>query len=1110
MQGNLKSYHLNKGSDQATDHNGGLDAAVPSKISLLLPYKSLKTPSTDFAPASVSVEINPTEISVDAAQLADESHRQALIIATCTGLFFRYSGQSVIPLVLQSDALDGHARHLYLKTQAAMSIKALCEQIDSQMQSAVESTVPPAPDREIPLAIVFNSGLEKQADSALQADLSLIFTLRKEHWLIQLRYNQSLFQRQIMQQLAAHLKQCLYSVELRQPLKSMAILSSAEIQRLRQLGEGPAHTFSQLFPHQLIEQHARNRAQSQAVIFQKQSLNYATLNQQANQLARLLIQQGATGDSRIMVMLEPCLEVPLILLAIFKLGATYVPLEPSYPKARMQTIYQDTEAAITITQSHLLDSLEQVCHKPHSLCVLESLIEALPAYAADNLNCDIDENQLAYIYYTSGTTGKPKGVMASYQNLRHYIQVAHKQFGYSAEDIIPCVARFTFSISMFELLSPLYAGGQLLVLPRNHILDPACMSQTLQTVTAAHIGPALLKSITHYIESNVIPLKNFANLRHISSGGDMIPPELLTQLQTLFVNAEHYVIYGCSEISCMGCRWFIPTNKSVKQTFVGQPFENVQVILVDDDDNLVPQGVVGNVCFAGHGVVKGYLNRDELHAEKFFQFDGRTFYRTGDRGRWHLNGQLELLGRLDFQIKLRGMRIELAELEYHLRRCPGVKDGVIACRQTTGGEKILIAYYVAENPPKLTKDNIRYHMAEQLPDYMVPAIYQQLTQLPLNANLKVDRNALPEILSTNSRQGTLASSAPEKFLSLWFQRELHVERVFVEDNLFELGGDSFLAMNLILDLEKQFAVTLTGMDIVRESICVLARRLAPQSEQASIPIEQTATRKVAPFETFYFGDSDALFGIFHPPQIEYPRSPILICPPMANEHPRSYFFIRYLAEQLCAEGHPVLRFDYFATGNSSGRAEEATIARWQQDQLTAFQHLAHRVPNRRIIVIAARLGALLWLTLSDKPETRQLILWDPIVDGQAHINLLRAMHRKKVAKLFTIKGPWFREPLAGKTQLAGFSYSPATLDAICTLSLAPEHFSSLPGLDWLACENLSEQKEYYQMLTAHLPQSQFIPLKSAPYWYQDFLTDDGLSHPELMQQLARLVDQVPL
>ncbi|PZO39802.1 MAG: amino acid adenylation protein, partial [Pseudanabaena frigida] len=491
--------------------------------------------------------------------------------------------------------------------------------------------------------------------------------------------------------------------------------------------------------HQYIEAHAISHPDAIALRFKHSSSTYGQLLEYTNQLAYYLNCLGVSNDDRVAVCLDPSLEVAVCLLAIFKVGGVYVPLEPSYPLERLADILAEVQPSVLITQTHLLPNLP--VSSEHVFCIDRDWhkIHALPS---QSLECKISPQQTAYIIYTSGTTGKPKGVMVSHSNLLHYILVAREKYGFHSQDVMPAIARFTFSISFFELLSPLVAGGTLLILERDRILDFKRMALVLEQITAIHAGPSLLRALLSYIEQEQIAPQQFQKLRHISTGGDLVPVDILDRLKKVFQDAEIFVIYGCSESSCMACTYAVPRQADIAKSLVGTPFNNVSIRLYDEDQSIVPIGSTGEIYIGGAGIAKEYLYRDELTQTKFITIDGVRFYRTGDLGRFDADGNLEVLGRSDFQIKLRGIRIELNEIETFLRRAPGVKDGVVGSCDLDSGEKGLVAYVVLHQG-EFSIPDIRRFLMSKLPDYMIPNMFMQLDALPLNINLKVDRIALP-------------------------------------------------------------------------------------------------------------------------------------------------------------------------------------------------------------------------------------------------------------------------------------------------------------------------------------------------------------------------------
>jgi len=845
--------------------------------------------------------------------------------------------------------------------------------------------------------------------------------------------------------------------------------------------------------HRVVAQHAVATPDAIAARYRDRSLTYRQLDRWSNQMARALVARGARAEARIAVCVEPGFDILVALLGILASGAVYVPIDPTYPAARIRAILDDTQPTLIISRAHLIERLALTDFPTLSL----DDAAALDALDDTQFQVAIDPSQTAYIYYTSGTTGRPKGVMASHANLIAYIQVALDRYDIDHHDIIPAIARFSFSISMFELMSPLVAGGTVIILDRDHVLDPVRMAKTLGEVTFFHAGPSLLKHLLPYLGHHAIDL---ANVRHASSGGDMIAPELLETLKQVFVCAEVFVIYGCSEISCMGCTYPVPRNAIVTRTYVGRPFDNVDVRVLDAALQPVPIGVKGEIVFSGVGVVKGYWHRDDLTAEKFVMLDGKRCYRTGDVGRFHDDGWLEMLGRNDFQIKVRGMRIELAEVEYHLRRAPHVQDAAVMARDSANGDKVMAGYVVfdtalADRTAALAE--VRRYMVDQLPDYMVPSAYVELERLPLNHNMKLDRNSLPEPGRADQRFGADKRSAETKtesyFAALWMKM-FRIDFVGLDDNFFELGGDSLRAMELIVEVDRDLHVGLEGMDVLRESLEVLAAICDRRLGRPAKPARTTAGTTTA-IEPFY---RDGLYCVLH--LAAHPSGhAALICAPLGQESVRAHFVLTRLAKLLAGRGTSVLLFDYYGCGDSLGEDVDGTCARWRRDITTAKGELVRRTCATRVTAIGVRLGAT--LLSNARLDVARLVVWDPIVEGSAYYAELADLHRRCVRGLQHLRLGRPPQRLLGAEELLGATYSDAMLRELRALRLVR---SAVP-LRWLATHDAARQRASFKALGGDRLEMLDVDCAWADLTRsEDLLADNGIA-----RALAALVEEDP-
>jgi amino acid adenylation domain-containing protein len=570
-----------------------------------------------------------------------------------------------------------------------------------------------------------------------------------------------------------------------------------------------------------------------AAVFEGRSLTYGELDQRSNKLARYLVARGVLPGTRVAVCVRPALDIQIALLAIFKAGGVYVPLDPSHPEAYQARILDDAQPAIVLTQSKLstlpsLARFDKLCFDA-DWALVEGMSPEAPAV-------EVTLNHPSHLLYTSGTTGRPKGVLATHANLAHYVHVARKIYGFRSDDIFCSLARYTFSISLFELVSPLCCGAAIRLLTRDDVLAPDRLTETLREVTVVHAGPSLLGSLFQYLRSNPSLPRSFPNIRHASSGGDLVPPHLLEEMKQVFENAELFVIYGCTEVSCMGTTYPVSRLAKVGRTFVGKPFPDVAVRVVDGQGNLVPIGVVGEICFAGKGVVPGYLDQPGLTAEKFAEVAGRRFYQTGDLGRLHSDGNLEILGRRDFQVQLRGIRIELVGIENAIREARLAVQCAVVVKRLSDDDARLVAFVVG--PREATIAGFRRALSAHLPDYMLPQHLAVLEALPLTANGKLDRRQLqdaPWEPPSASKDNLAVGNAVERKVAGAFARALGVTEVGLDDDFFDIGGHSLLAVKVAQDLENELGLSCPAAVLFEHTT---VRRLAAYTQDPSLSVPQ--------------------------------------------------------------------------------------------------------------------------------------------------------------------------------------------------------------------------------------------------------------------------------
>jgi amino acid adenylation domain-containing protein len=1071
------------------------------------------------------------------AEGAATNAAEALVSGALCILFARITAHTAVPLrVARATSLGlSEVTTLLVRTAPATpggeAIAQIAERLEQRDTDPGGDPKPPSARstrEDIVTIVVVESSIDRAVeearfsndDASARAPLRVLLQRTEHGFAGAFVYDAGRFATSTVERFAGHLGMLVRAVAAEPGTRvwALPLLTPAEREALDAVCEGgpaPPATESVL---ERIERHAVTSSDAVAVRHRDAAITYAVLDARANQLAATLASHGVGAESRVVVCLAPGVNVVVALLAVLKAGAVYVPLDPAYPPAYLRTILDDVAPALVLTERRFQVAVD--LPGIPSLALDEPIAsrdgEAEPARASS-------PERTAYVFYTSGTTGKPKGVMASYANLESYVTSARERYELTAADVVPALARFTFSISLFELLPILTAGGTLLLLDRETVLDPVALADTLRGVTFFHAGPSLMRLLLEHVSRHVPDPHAFANVRHASSGGDMVPADLLEAMKATFRFAEVFVIYGCTEVSCMGCTYPVTRDRKLARSYVGRPFAGTSVRVLDAHLARLPAGTVGEICFSGNGVVKGYLNRPELTAERFVDVEGRRYYRTGDLGRVSDEGFIEILGRSDFQAKVRGMRVELAEVEHHLRRAPGVKNGVVTTKDAPDGEKVLVAYVVLDQANGVSRDartvtaaTIRRHLVEHLPEHMVPAMYLELAELPLNHNMKVDRRALPApgavSRAPDAPQLREPESSTEKALASLFRRILGVEDVGLDDNFFELGGHSLLAVRLIAEVSTELGVTLGGLEVLRETLEVLARSCDDRLGGAHGDGRKRAVHPapVQRIEPFHFGHDCALYGVLHHPTSAPRDEAVLICSPVGHERFRAQFVLHLLARRLGQLGLPVLRFDYFGTGNSLGDGADATCDRWRRDVAEARDELARRTGASRVVLVGARLGATLAWTLSDgQLDFARWVFWDPVCSGSRYVASLSAMHRRHVRAAEPFRWRPRMRPLRNTTELLGATYARRTIADIGRLSMAPLVATRGRPVAWLAGSPLDAQLAAFERLRATGVPCHFEAVGADAAWEDEARLEELLPDNGVVRALAAMVAGVP-
>ncbi len=552
--------------------------------------------------------------------------------------------------------------------------------------------------------------------------------------------------------------------------------------------------------HELFEEQAMKTPDAIAVVYEDASLTYRELNARADGLARNLRRLGVGPDVPVGLCVKRSLEMVSGLLGVLKAGGAYLPLDPDYPAERLAYIIEDAKPALILTQA-ALDS--EALRGRHTLLLDENLV-AIASKSGDDLPAIVDPRNLAYVIYTSGSTGKPKGVGVTHSGIVNHMLWMQERFPLRESDRVLQRTSLSFDASVWELFAPLIAGAELR-LPSNELrLYGVELIRFLSEgeITVAQFVPSILHQLLE------IGFADCTKLRRVFCGGELLPSE---SCRRFFAESAADIVnlYGPTEASVDVTAYGCNREASTSPIPIGRPISNTQIYLLDDWLRPVPVGVSGELYVGGSGLARGYLNRLDLTAERFvpnpFGEAGTRLYRTGDLARRRSDGEIEFLGRVDHQVKIRGFRIELGEIEAALLRLPQVREAVVVARDDVSGGKRLVAYATARGSASIEAAALRAALRETLPEHMVPSVFVELVALPLTANGKVDRKALPapDIDGGIANRYVSPRDATQETLCRVWADVLGVERVGIEDNFFELGGHSLLAVTLIERLRKE-------------------------------------------------------------------------------------------------------------------------------------------------------------------------------------------------------------------------------------------------------------------------------------------------------------------
>jgi len=632
---------------------------------------------------------------------------------------------------------------------------------------------------------------------------------------LSISYKEGKYEAEGIRKLTGHLKNILWEISenSRKPVEEIEMVSKAEKQQLLyEFNDTYAEYPKDKTIHELFEKQVARTPDNIAVVYEDRQLTYRELNEKANQLARVLREKGVVPDSIVGIMVERSLEMIIGIMGILKAGGAYLPIDPEYPAERIEYLLEDSGSSILLTQKHLRDKCG------HNGWTIELDDERIYQGDWNNLENINRPNDLAYVIYTSGSTGKPKGVMVEHKSAINILSALQKEYSVLKTDSYLLKTAYTFDVSVAELFGWFFGEGKLVILEAGAEKEPLKILKSIKNNNITHINfvPSMLNIFIDVARE--VNLDTVYKLKYVFAAGEAISKDLTNKFHTFMKKVKLENIYGPTEATVYATKYGLLNLEERINIPIGKPLQNTRIYIIDKRGGLQPIGAAGELCIAGDGLARGYLNKPELTAEKFVgnPFEtGTSMYKTGDLARWLPDGNIEFLGRIDHQVKIRGFRIELGEIENSLFKHEDIKEAVVIAKEEENKNKYLCAYIVGER--KLKVGELREYLGKELADYMIPSYFIQIDKMPLNHSGKIDRKALPEpdgSIEIGEEYEAPRNEIEEKLVCIW-EKVLGADRIGINDNFFELGGHSLKATSMVSKIHKELNIEMPLSQIFR-------------------------------------------------------------------------------------------------------------------------------------------------------------------------------------------------------------------------------------------------------------------------------------------------------
>ncbi|MDM8554700.1 amino acid adenylation domain-containing protein [Desulfococcaceae bacterium HSG7] len=841
-------------------------------------YQSLKLPGKEEADSSTFDRIAKYKCLLPLSMTRElltfskqkETDSSVLLLSALKILLFRYTSRKNIviatPHVCDDNSNEADIKIIHTELSADIDF---CTFLDIAASSSEKAAVLHSGMNEALCQVMFYHGEDVWAEPsrypfAIFLNISNTASGLECIW----QYRRAYSDFESVERMAGHLNVLLQGIiaNPHQYLHQLPILTAAEEKLLIETWNDTSQTYpDDKCIHQLFERQAEKTPEAIAVVFKDEQLAYGELNERSNQLGHYLQKHGVGPETLVGICMERSLEMIIGLLGILKAGGAYVPLEPAYPKERLAFMLEDTQVPVVLTQHKLIKTLPN--YQTHLIC-LDTDWEIISQENTENTANRAHPENMVYVMYTSGSTGEPKGVVIQHQSLTNYLYWVNKNLLNKTVQNLPSISNLTFDASLKQLFAPLLQGDKVWLLPEDIITQPTALLQAISD--HAKVGfncvPSLWATMLYEIDYSQIKLESLTSL---FVGGEQFSQEIVDRSIVALPHLKIWNLYGPTEAT---------SNASVAEVLaggnvtIGRPIANTQIHILDSHLQPVPIGVPGQLYIGGDGLAREYLNRPKLTAENFIAnpFSSETkacLYKTGDLARYLPDGNIKFLGRIDHQVKVRGFRIESGEIETVLRQHPAIQETVVTAHEDAPGDKRLVAY-VCLAQDQLPISELRILLKQKLPDYMIPSYFIQLDKLPLTANGKVDRKALPDPLKAGTDSGVkyvAPRNKTEKVLADIWQSVLEINKAGVNDNVFDLGVHSLLLMQASARISMALGVSLSLNHFYHyPTITALAKHIDKNSHKATTCVQIQKKAITAPLSLSYTQQGIWLFEQLNP------------------------------------------------------------------------------------------------------------------------------------------------------------------------------------------------------------------------------------------------------